>query len=607
MNHPFKRFLAASFSLVVLIAFATVVNLLASRTALRLDFTENKIFTLTESTREIVNNLDTEVQIRYYFSKNNPNLSSALKTYAGRVNDLLREYEKINPMLTVERLDPKPASDAEDKALADGIQTEVNGLGEKTYFGLSVNCIDRTVPIPRLSAAREGLLEYDLTRAILQVSTAGKPRIGVYSALDVFGNDQDIMMITRRRGLKWQIITELERDYRLIKIEPKATVLPEHLDAVVLIHPAGISDPLMKSLDTYLCTGGRMVAFLDPNSVIAEMLKTQMPQIYPTLESTSSLEPLLKAWGIQFDPTKAVADLNLGLRKEQPGGIELQAPMLNLKKEQINQNLPATEGLDHLTLMLCGHFNHQVKPGLEVKTLFNSSNQAALTSKINFQSMSSVAIDLTPTGQHYPLGVLVQGQLPSAFGQTVDPTKAAPGTVALIGDSDALFDQLTVREVKVGNQTVRRPVNDNLALLQNLIDFISGHQGLLAIRSREIAMRPFTKIEELERAADREITEEVKKLKTEYEALTEKLQSARFDENNNTLTVTPEQLEAIRELQAAQAKLGQQFREAQRTKRQGVERIKSQLELIATGLIPLLVAICGLFMALYRKLRSAAK
>ena len=104
--------------------------------------------------------------------------------------DLLQEYKQVaGKKLEIKKLNPKPDTDAEDSANLDGISGKsLDVFGdEQIYLGLAVSCGNRTEAIPFLSPDREKLLEYDLTRAIVGVKSAKKPKVGVISALKIMG------------------------------------------------------------------------------------------------------------------------------------------------------------------------------------------------------------------------------------------------------------------------------------------------------------------------------------------------------------------------------------------------------------------------------------
>ena len=173
---------------IALAAIIVAVNFLASAFNTRIDLTEGKVYTLSPGTRAILSKLEAPVKIRFYYTQGGTAVPVGLKTFATRVEDLLSEYRSAaNGKLVIEKLNPEPDSDAEDSASLDGVDGQMTNSGEKFYLGMSVSFLDKKAAIPVLAPDRERLLEYDITRAISQVTAAKKPVIGVMSALPVMG------------------------------------------------------------------------------------------------------------------------------------------------------------------------------------------------------------------------------------------------------------------------------------------------------------------------------------------------------------------------------------------------------------------------------------
>ncbi len=117
----------------------------------RLDLTDNGLFTLSEGTRAILEDMQDEVTLRFYFSKSMANDLTDLRDYARRVEELLVEYKSIaGPNLNVQIIEPEPFSEEEDNAVSFGMQgVPVNNAGELLYFGLiGTNSTDGEELIP---------------------------------------------------------------------------------------------------------------------------------------------------------------------------------------------------------------------------------------------------------------------------------------------------------------------------------------------------------------------------------------------------------------------------------------------------------------------------
>ncbi|MBV9732681.1 MAG: GldG family protein, partial [Verrucomicrobia bacterium] len=222
--------------LVILIA----VNVLGNFLKVRSDLTENKIYTLSPGTKRILDKLDTPVEIRFYYSKDNSSMPVPLRTYAQEIEDLLSEYQQAgHGKIQVVKLDPKPDSDAEDSARLDGVQGQTaaaNLTGDKIYLGLAVSCLDAKTAISFLSPDRETLLEYDISRAISSVVNPKKAVIGVMSDLPVLGRAANpMMMMQRQRGSDpWVFVQELKENYTVREVPLTADKIDDDISVLLV-------------------------------------------------------------------------------------------------------------------------------------------------------------------------------------------------------------------------------------------------------------------------------------------------------------------------------------------------------------------------------------
>ncbi|HKI70500.1 MAG TPA: GldG family protein, partial [Verrucomicrobiae bacterium] len=296
----------------ILIAF----NVITGEFRLRLDMTREKAYTLSKGTRDILAKLDSPVKIRFYCTQNVTPTGETiyLKNYAREVEDLLDEYsQESNGKLIVEKYDPEPDSDAEDSAQLDGIEAQTLPDGDKFYLGLAVSQLDQKQTIPFLSPTRERLLEYDLTRAISKVIDPQKATIGVMTPLPVFGTPANPMMGMRQQSQSpWEFIKELKSDYDVQRVPMDTDKIDDDIKVLLVIHPRGISARAQYAIDQFIMRGGKLIAFLDPLSLVdASQQRSMMGG--PSGEG-SSLPDLLKAWGLHFDTSKVVADMNFKMR-----------------------------------------------------------------------------------------------------------------------------------------------------------------------------------------------------------------------------------------------------------------------------------------------------
>lgn len=294
-------------------------NVVSGTVKKRLDLTREKAYTLSEGTRAILRKLDSPVKIRFYCSQSEAASAETvfLKTYAKKVEDLLAEYKQVaGKNLIVEKYDPQPDSDAEDRARLDGLEGEMLQNGEKFYLGLAVSKLDVTQAIPFLAPNRERQLEYDLSRAISRVFAPEKPVIGLMSPLPVFGMPANPMMARMGQQAQgqqpWALVTELKNDFNVKQVAMDVDKIDDEIKVLLVIHPREITDKAQYAIDQFVMRGGKLIGFLDPLPLIDSREQNQMFGSIPN--GGSNLDKLLKAWGLSFETSKVVADMNFKMQ-----------------------------------------------------------------------------------------------------------------------------------------------------------------------------------------------------------------------------------------------------------------------------------------------------
>ena len=139
------------------------INVLSNATlhSARFDLTEDGLFTLSEGTLNTLAKLDEPIRLRFFYSEKLANNIPGAQAYSQRVRDMLKEFEtKADGKLILEIIDPEPFSEAEDKAVALGIQGLETGGGDKFFLGLAaINMVDGQETIPFFAQDREQFLE----------------------------------------------------------------------------------------------------------------------------------------------------------------------------------------------------------------------------------------------------------------------------------------------------------------------------------------------------------------------------------------------------------------------------------------------------------------
>lgn len=613
-------------ALVALVSINTISN--ATLRGVRADLTENKLYTISDGTRNILRNLEDPITVRFYFSEKIATRIPTYKAYGIRVRELLQEYAaNSNGKLRLEIIDPEPFSDAEDRAVQAGMQGQPISRTESLFIGLeAVDSTDQQKTIPFLNLEREEFIQYDITQLIYNVANPQRKTIVVLSPLPVNGEDVDPMarMMGRAQGSDpWAIIQVLRQLYNVNVITPAAESLPSdsEMDMLLVIHPKDLSRNLQYQIDQYALRGGRVAVFVDPHAEVDQPpANPQNPLQSMMAPRGSDMPSVFERWGIEMIRNSVVADRTRAI--EVPTGSQTNPRIvpfvvyMTMTRDDLNQQEIVTAQLDQIRLGMPGALRKLDNATTEIIPLIQSTADSQLieVDKVRmFPDPEELRKNFTPTPDRYMLGVRISGKTTTAFPEGpadgdklpnhVDESKA-PLNVFVFSDVDMLSDRFWVQTQRLFGQTLMIPTAQNGNLLSNTMDFLGGSSDLASIRSLGRANRPFERIQEMQKRAEERHAAKLAELQKELEeteAELRKLQQAR--EDGGSLVLSEEQRARIQQFEERRVATRKELRNTELELRREIENLGSRLQLINIGLMPLLVGILAVGLGIYRSNR----
>ncbi len=610
--------------LVLLLLILVLVNFVFARVNLRWDATEDNLYSLSDSTREILTGLKQNVAIKVYYSQNIVNSPVQVKTYAKRLLDFLAEYSyESDGRVSVEVYDPGPDSEEEEWAQKYGIRGIDLPTGETLYFGLVATAADQEETIPFLDPTREENLEYDITRIISRVEAARKRRIAIISALPVMGSPPMGFGMPQQQGMApWLFVSELRKTYEVETLRPTADRIDEAIDLLLLIQPRGLDDRLLFAIDQYVLRGGRLLIFTDPLAVTD-------PQPGPGAADAEPLAPLFKAWGIRTSAPQAVVDMDNATRlRNEANQIEDNPFWLSLRQNGINPDDIITSKLESLLLPVAGSIQKAPDCPVTYERLVNSSPNSALAdgSTARF-GVGELRKSFQASNISHDLAVKLSGVFPTAFPdggprstedtedaggtEQAAPTAAEqlkqgvkPATVIVVADADMLFDGYYVSRQNFLGFEMAQIFNDNLNFLLNASEMLAGGQSLIKIRSRGKFERPFTRVQALEQNAQTRWLDREQELLRKIDATNQKLQEIEQRKDaSQKLILSAEQEAEIQKFQEEKLRINRELKGVRRNLRADIEALGATVKVINIFLMPLVVCIAGIGYAVYRRKR----
>lgn len=619
MKHSIKNKLISGTGLILATCLFIALVILANTalTTWRIDLTENKLFTLSKGTINILENLEEPVQLDFYFSQKAMSDFPSLANYGVRVRDMLEEYTThADGKLILNIIEPEIFSESEDQAVASGLKTvQANNTSERAYFGLvGTNSTDDEKVIPFFQSNRESAIEYDITKLIYNLAYPDKRIVGVISQLPLMGNENDA------KQPAWTIINALKEFVDVKDLSKNYEDLDKNIDVLMLVHPKKLKNTQLYSIEQYLLRGGKAIIFLDP---LAEQDRTQpdpaQPNVMPQLDSY--LSALLEQWGLEMSKDKIVGDINAAMRVQanSPRGPQEidYLPWLRMTEANFNSDDFSTSELNLMHMGTVGSIDVIEDKGMTITPLIQTSQNSSLLERdlILFQRDPTVILNnFKSEDKQFLLAARIKGNATSLFPdgnpaedesgeKSVDADFVAEGeiNVILVSDTDVMADHFWVRTQKMFGVDVPQPIANNGDFIINSIENLSGNTDMISLRGRGKYSRPFVKVESIRKKAEEQFRQREKELQAnlvETEKQIQKLQKEQGNEKsyllNNKLT---SEIEKFRSERIATRK---ELRSVQHELKKNIDKLGAQIRFINIGLIPLLITLLALLIGIYR-------
>jgi ABC-type uncharacterized transport system involved in gliding motility auxiliary subunit len=592
---------------VVFFALVFVNNQLLS--SARLDLTENQVYSLSQGSKRVLNEIDEPINLYFFFSDKASKNMTSLRNYANRVESLLTEYETFaNGNLKLQVLDPQSFSEQEDLADQYGLTAaNIGAAGESIYMGLAAtNALDEQKVIAFFDPQKEGFLEYEISKLIYQLSEPELVNITLISDLAVKGGQNPM---TGQAEPAWTFLTQLEQLYKVEQLGSDIISLPNNTDVLLLVHPKEYSEALLFAIDQYALTGGKILAFLDAHNESDPMAMMAGPSANG---NSSNLPRLLRAWGVSFASDNVLLDAMAGLDiRTQAGGVTRHFGFVGFTTDQLDREDVLTSNLEVINGASFGVFSQIENAETTWLPLVRSTQNSDLMDVGTYamtQDPEELAKVYQTDNQAYVLAARLSGQANSAFEQLPEGVEVADITqstnnlnVILVGDTDMLADRFWVQQSTFFGQTISTPFANNGDFITNAVENLGGSDALISIRSRGTFSRSFSKVDELTVIAEQKFRDQEQVLQQQLEETElQLLQLQNQQVEGSALVITDEQQLAIDEFMQKKITIRKSLRDVRHQLDKDIESLGNWLKLVNIALAPLililmLVLIRGIF------------
>lgn len=626
----------AGIALALVLFFALNIAANAMLRGCRADLTEDRLFTLDEGSKAVARAIDEPIQLNFYFSRKVASDVPPVVGYADRVLGMLEEFERESDgKIRLSVIDPEPFSEEEEQAVAQGVQgMQVEAGGDPLYFGLvGTSSMDarETVPFFALEEGKQRTLEFDLAKLIWTLSHPDKRKVGILSALSLEGGG-GMPMMGQQPEPRWKFLDQLEGYFEVEVVPPTSDELPADLDALMVVQPRGFQESTLYLIDQWALTGKPLIVFVDPHcEVDPGESDPSNPMSRYMAERSSNLDRLFKAWGIEMVGSKVVGDRVHGLRLPvdvRGTNRQIEVPVvywMQLGPESVDKEDPVSRLLDNVLIATPGALRKLSDGTTNFTPLIQTSEESMLidATKLQFPDPQEILAAFVPDYQKFALAARVTGDVKTAFPDgkpkkpedgepeaPADDSASPPGLTAsqkplnavVFADADLLHDRLWLRELRLGNQVLGSMyTSQNIELVRNAIESVTGGQELMQIHTRGRTSRPFERVQEIQRDADQrylaEQQEFERKLKDANQRLNE-LQSARGEGSEELVTAEQRKEEDQLRLEIVSTK--RNLRGVELERRRDIERLGTGLNLLNIGLMPLLVSAAAIALGAWK-------
>ncbi|MHC4874468.1 MAG: Gldg family protein, partial [Planctomycetota bacterium] len=493
-------------------------------------------------------------------------------------------------------------------------------------------------------------VEYDVSKLISGVTIRDKKKVGILSSLEVMGPEMSpyMMQMMQMQGKQmpksWTVITHLKEKFELQNIKmDDVNAIDDDIDYLLVVHPKNLSEKTLFAIDQFVMKGGRLIVFTDPHCISDQPKQDpQNPYAAMNHDTSSSLDALLEKWGVKMADKQVVVDPRLALATptQQNRNPEPFLPFIQLKPECFNADEVITSTLQDVRTVFAGSLEKTSVQGVKLIPLVTASIDGGtwqISNKWELQRPdgSKILKEMIRSGKETMLAALITGKLQSNFPDGIavedesssadkdeenkdDKDKKAEdkkstkqltavkeaakdAMVVVVSDVDLISDMLAYQSSFFG----MAQAGDNVNLLFNALDFMSGSTDLISIRSRGNINREFTAVKEIERDADQATAAEAEVINNKIAGYRQKLNKLGGSANeDNQKLIENKAVEERRKIEEEIRKANKALRDLQAGKREKVEALGNYYKFVNTVVTSAIVLMIAILLSIHRVVRA---
>ena len=521
----------------VTVVIVAVVNVIGSYVFTRFDLTSEKRYTLSPTTKEILNNLDDYVYFRVYLEGDFP---AGFKKLRRETKEMLDEFRAYSKYVDYEFVNPSESDDANERNETYKLlyQSGLNptNLNVRNSDGSSKQMIiwpgalvsyhnDTEIAIDLLEnqmgqSDEEALnasmqnLEFRLIDAVKKVTRFKKPNIAFIQGHGELSGD-DIYDITQTLSQNYNV-AHLEIDGKIDALMHRTqdeTVDVKTFisyDAIVIAKPTEPFDEKDKFLiDQYIMHGGKVLWLVEPVYATMDSLQSQESTI--GLEQDLNLDDMLFKYGVRLN-RDLLLDLTCAALPVRTGQVAGQAQLeffrwFYFPLLQAASNHPMVRNMNAIKADFVSSMDATTSAnGIEQIPLLKTSDYTKVSGTPVFITLAMLR--QTPDQRMFNskgknVAYLLKGSFPSLYANRIPQEivddqatdfmeESLPTAMIVVADGDIIRNQIDIKRkmpLPLGFDQYTQNTYANKEFIENAISYLVDGEGLIDIRSRELKIR----------------------------------------------------------------------------------------------------------------------
>lgn len=505
------------------------INILASFIHFRYDLTEEKRYSLSTPTKNILRNLEEPVQVEVFVKGDFP---AGFRKLANSIEEFLYECKEYsNGKLQYKFIDPLQGLD--ETQLARVIDSVDYFFGIPAYTLQAPSKVgDEQTQKKILPGAvvhyKDSSMGVNLIRGERFLGTEAEQLAALYNNIEAsleykFGSiiqkitssEKPVVVYALGNGETWgynvdDAVRTLIKNYNFDTINLKeASYISSQINALVILKPTEpFTDQQKLKIDQYIMHGGKVFWMID--NIYAELDSLTKPEGFIAFDRGLNLEDLLFNYGVRINQAllqDMQSDKLPGMSNNSSGQQRLVDwpffPILN------GTNHPISKNLDGVRAMFPTTIDTVEAKGIKKTFLLQSSNNARLLNapaKINFEPLQIAPDEKLFNQKAVPVAVLLEGKFRSLYTGRISkaiadslaavnmPVKTAPvndGKMIVIADGDVAMNPYssTTGPLPMGTNVYTRYTFANKDFFTNCIEYLVNPSDILQTRSKEYSLR----------------------------------------------------------------------------------------------------------------------